>query len=162
MTKEDFRQYVSKKIIIARELRRRNFGCQDHKRKAWWTMVLLKKEEENRIKSKQFWADAISYARLRFARKRVSHTNYTEGSQSNTSDRDNENSPSRKNKSWLLLLLRIVIFFGVFCITAWNNFGKEYSSCNAGDGPPKKIQRTSINEEQSEGNLDDFQNILIK
>ena len=162
MTKEKFRQDVSKKVIISRELRRRNFGCQDHKRKAWWTMVLLKKEEENRIKSKQFWADAIRYARLQFARKRVLHTNYTEGSQSNTSDRAYESSPSRKNKSWLLLLLRIVIFFGVFCITVWNNFGKEYSSCNAGDGPPKKIQKTSINEEQSEGNLDDFQNILIK
>ena len=158
MTKEKFCQDVSKKVIISRELRRRNFGCQDHKRKAWWTVLQLRQVEEERIKSKEYWADAIRYARLRF----VSCPNYTEGSQSNTSDKDNENRPSRKNKSWLLILFRIVIFFGVYFMKAWNNFGKEYSSCNAGDGPPKKIQRTSINEEQIEGKLDDLQYILIK
>jgi len=132
ITKADLRQDVPKKILISRELRRRNFGRHDHKRKAWWTILAFKKIEADRIKSKEFWADAICYARLRLAQKR-----------SSASDRDKEDNPSPITKSWLTLIIRVVlILFAVLCVTC-NQFGKEYSSCTAGDGPPKKIQRTA-------------------
>lgn len=37
---------------------------------------------------------------------------------------------------WYIALIRIV-FVGFLLCFAFNHFGKEFSSCNAGDGPPK-------------------------
>ena len=43
--KETFRrQNLSAKVMVFRQLRRRNFGRMDHKRKAWWTIDLLRSE----------------------------------------------------------------------------------------------------------------------
>ena len=142
MTKEKFCQDVSKKVIISRELRRRNFGRQDHKRKAWWTVLQLRQVEEERIKNKEFWADAIRYARLCFAR-----THSAGSSESSTTDRDKEVIKSPSTRSWLTLIIRLLMFLGAFLCMTCNQFGKEYSSCTAGDGPPKKIQKTADNEE---------------
>ena len=130
-------QVLPKKVVISRKLRLRNFGRFDHKRKSWWTISSLQREEEDRIKCKVFWTDAIRYARKRFA----------ECSQSSTSDREKENSPPSKTRSRMICIIRIIIFLcALFCASS-NLFGKEYSSCNAGDGPPKKIQRTADEEE---------------
>jgi hypothetical protein len=84
MTKLKSRQVLPQNIVISRKLRLRNFGRHDHKRKAWWTISTLRREVEDRIKCKLFWADAVLYARKRFA----------ECSQSSTSDRQKEHSPS--------------------------------------------------------------------
>ena len=141
------RQILSKNVVISRKLRRLNFGRHDHKRIAWWTISSLKRDEEDRIKCKVFWADAIRYARKRFA----------ECSQTSTSNPEKEYRPSPTTRRWLIFIIRIVMFLcAVLCVSPCNQFGKEYSSCTAGDGPPKKIQRTADDEEQQStdaGNL---------
>ena len=128
-------QSLPKKVVISRKLRLRNFDRHDHKRKAWWTISSLQKEVEDRIKCKVFWADAIPYARKRFA----------ECSQTSTSDCEKEHRTAPTTKRWLMRIMRIVMCV-VHCASS-NMFGKEYSSCNAGDGLPKKIQRTADEEE---------------
>ena len=130
-------QVLPKKVVISRKLRLLNFGRQDHKRKAWWTISSLQREEEYRIKCKVFWADAIRYARKRFA----------ECSQSSTSDRKKEYRSAPPKRRWLISIIRVVMFLCAVLFAFSNQFGKEYSSCTAGDGPPKKIQRTADDEE---------------
>ena len=139
MTKLISRQLLPKNVVISRKLRRRNFGRQDHKRKAWWTISSLQRDEEDRIKCKVFWADAIRYARLRFNRKR-----FAECSQS---DREKEHRPSPPTRRWLISIIKIVMFLCAVLSASSNMFGKEYLSCNAGDGPPKNVQRTADEEE---------------
>ena len=143
MTREYIRQVVPTKVLISRELRRRNFGRLDHKRKAWWTISLLKQVEEERIKSKQFWANALSYARLRLALKCPASTHFANSTQSSTFDRYKLVSSSPRTISWLILIIKIVMILGAVLYATSNQFGKEYSSCTAGDGPPKKIQKTA-------------------
>ena len=138
MEKLNSPQVLPKKVVISRKLRLLNFGRQDHKRKAWWTISSLQNEEEDRINCKLFWADAILYARKRFA----------ECSQSSTTDHEKEHRPSSTTRRWLIFIIRIVMFLCAVLCASCNQFGKEYSSCTAGDGPPKKIQRTAAADDE--------------
>ena len=164
--KHRFRQNVSAKTMVSRELRRRNFGATDHKRKAWWTISSLESERHEtnwnklcsdleEVESKK-WRTASQQIADNYRAAQYSEFNQFE------SENKNSTSYSPKIKYWLNFLIKIVLSFGIVLGMACNHqFGKEYSSCNAGDGPPMEninnsrlppidTSSPSVNEENKE------------
>ena len=137
-----FRQNVSAKIMVSRELRRRNFGNMDHKRKAWWTITSLENERHEKNCNKYYSdLEQIASKEWRTALQQIADNHraaqYSEFNQFESENKNSKSSFSTKIKYWLNFLIKIVLSFGIVLGMACNHqFGKEYSSCNAGDGPP--------------------------
>jgi len=134
------RQKLSAKIIAARTLRRLNFGRFDHKRKEWWTLKSLEHDHYERNWKKYYdECEVIESQKWRDDLQNLVDNYFAWYSkESSTFDDENENSTTPKSsRYWLIFIIRIVLSLGIFLSLPFNyQFGKEYSSDNAGDGPP--------------------------
>ena len=138
--KETFRrQHVSDKIMVFRKLRRLNFGRMDHKRKAWWTIDLLR-SENHEINWNKYYADCEEVESREWRKAfKILVDNYIAENADIKFNYENKNSMTPGRRYWLIFIIRIILSFGIILGICYNQqFGKEYSSCNAGDGPPKK------------------------
>ena len=142
--KETFRrQNLSAKVMVFRQLRRRNFGKMDHKRKAWWTIDLLR-SENHEINWNKYNADCEEVESKVWRKAfKLLVDNYIAENADSQFDYENKNSTTPGTRYWLIYIIRIILSFGILFGISFNyQFGKEYSSCNAGDGPSPSRKRT--------------------
>jgi hypothetical protein len=111
----------------------------DHKRKAWWTIDLLR-SENHEINWNKYYADCEEVESREWRKAfKILVDNYIAENADIKFNYENKNSMTPGRRYWLIFIIRIILSFGIFLGISYNHqFGKEYSSCNAGDGPPKK------------------------
>ena len=126
--KRRFRQNVSAKTMVWRELRRRNFGIMDHKRKAWWTVSSLESERhENNWKKYYSDLEEVESKKCRTAFQRLvdnhraAQYSYSEFNQFDCENKNSTSSSLPRIRYWLNFLIKIVLSFGIVLGMACNH-----------------------------------------